>query len=213
MLAELADLAAHDRILRRTDLVFEPKYDGIRALIEVIPEPRVRIYSRLGNDKTEQFPEIVEPLERWGRRLEAPLVFDGEIVAVDENGEPLGFQHLQGRLHVRGLKSHRSSRAASVAFIAFDLLRDGADDLRPLPFSARRARLSSRFRRRGSTALRLIASKVGGGVRLRATAARLRWEGIMAKDPNSRYHTGKRHSSTRPTGRGSEVRSWVRRWG
>ena len=37
MLAELADQTAHDRMLRRRDLVFEPKYDGIRALVAVEP--------------------------------------------------------------------------------------------------------------------------------------------------------------------------------
>ena len=31
MLAELADPATHERILAKTDLVFEPKYDGMRA--------------------------------------------------------------------------------------------------------------------------------------------------------------------------------------
>ena len=61
MLAELAPQTAHERILKREDLVFEPKYDGIRTLVDIDPEPRVRIYSRLGNDKTEQFPELVAP--------------------------------------------------------------------------------------------------------------------------------------------------------
>ncbi|MGH9203959.1 MAG: hypothetical protein ACRD2A_22255, partial [Vicinamibacterales bacterium] len=41
-------------------LVYEPKYDGIRAIVEVIPaQPRaqVRLWSRLGNEKTAQFPD------------------------------------------------------------------------------------------------------------------------------------------------------------
>ena len=63
MLAELADQTAHDRMLRRRDLVFEPKYDGIRALVAVEPGQSVTIYSRGGNDKTDQLPEIVKPLE------------------------------------------------------------------------------------------------------------------------------------------------------
>ncbi len=194
MLAELAHPAAHERILRRADLVFEPKYDGMRALVDIDPGPHVRIYSRLGNDKTQQFPELVSPLERFAQRVGSPVLIDGEIVAVDEEGEPLGFQHLQGRLHVRRLKSHGIARAASVAFIAFDLLRDGETDLRPLPFSERRARLAARFNRPGSKTLRLIASKTGGGIRLRATARRRGWEGIIAKDPTARYYSGKRHS-------------------
>ena len=131
MLAELADQTSHDRMLRRRDLVFEPKYDGIRALVAVEPGQSVTIYSRGGNDKTDQFPEIVKPLEQFARRLKRPLLLDGEIVAVDEQGAPLGFQHLQGRLHVCRLKSHQASRGVSAAFIAFDLLRDGNEDLRP----------------------------------------------------------------------------------
>ena len=195
MLAELADPRLHDQILRRPDLFFEPKYDGILALIDIDPEPTVRIYSRLGNDKTEQFPEIIEPLTRFGRRLQAPIVVDGELVAVDQDAQPLGFQHLQGRLHVRGLKSHGASRVVSVAFIAFDLLRDGDTDLRPRPFSDRRQRLSTLFRRPGSKMLRLIDSKLGGDMRLRTTAKRRGWEGIIAKEPSSRYISGKRHAT------------------
>ena len=58
MLATLADPP-----LTGASLVFEPKYDGIRALIEIEIEPAatrksaaVRVWSRLGNDKTAQFP-------------------------------------------------------------------------------------------------------------------------------------------------------------
>ena len=195
MLAELADSLLHEQILRRPDLVFEPKYDGIRALIDIDPEPSVRIYSRLGNDKTEQFPEIVESLLKFGRRLDAPIVLDGELIAVDDDGQPLGFQHLQGRLHVRGLKSHGASRAVSVAFIAFDVLRDGDADLRTRSFSERRQRLATLLRRTGSKQLRLINSRLGNGVRLRSTARRRGWEGIIAKEPNSRYVSGKRHAA------------------
>ncbi len=199
MLAELTEVATHDRIVGKDDLVFEPKYDGIRALIDlqVAPGTRVSIYSRLGNDKSDQFPELVEPLARLAQRLKRPVLLDGEIVATDAEGHPLGFQHLQGRLHVRGLSRHQSSRAASVAFIAFDLLRDGADDLRSLPFTERRARLAAVFRRPGSSVLRLIESTVGGGKRMRAKAERSGWEGIVAKDPNGRYFSGRRHAGWR----------------
>ncbi len=196
MLAKLADAASHDRIVGQDNLVFEPKYDGIRALIDiqVNPEISVSIYSRLGNDKSDQFPEIVEPLTRLARRLKRPVLLDGEIVATDAKGHPLGFQHLQGRIHARGLRSHHSSRAAPVAFIAFDILRDGDDDLRPLSFEERRARLATVFRRPGSSVLRLIDSTVGGGRKVRAKAKRSGWEGIVAKDPHGRYFSG-RHAS------------------
>ena len=210
MLAVLADQDAHDRILRKAHLVFEPKYDGIRALVVLDAQARpregdararrsptadspVHIYSRLGNDKTEQFPDVAEPLARLARRLKRPVLLDGEIVAIDTDGTPLPFQHLQGRLQVRGLKAHASSRAVASVLIVFDLLRDGDDDLRPLPFVDRRARLERVFRRPGSDALRLIDSTIGNGVALAARGRALGWEGLLAKDPSARYVTGSRH--------------------
>ena len=201
MLAELADAASHERILARPDLIFEPKYDGIRALVQVEPagpdRPLVRIFSRRGNDKTGEFPDVAEPLARFARRLDGPLLIDGEIVAVDGRGTPLGFQHLQGRLQRRGATARRSAQAVPVAFIAFDLLRDGTDDLRACAFTERRRRLEARLRRTGSRTLRVTASTTGGGSRLRRRAERLGWEGLVAKEPQSRYLTGRRHAAWR----------------
>jgi ATP-dependent DNA ligase len=141
MLATLSDAPLKD-----DRLIYEPKYDGIRALIEI--EPRgvtatVQIWSRLGNEKTAQFPEIVHALERFGRNLKYPVLLDGEIVALDEKNEPTGFQHLQGRIHLTGLTAddRRLVTAPQVAFVAFDILRDGGEDVRFLPLVARRARL------------------------------------------------------------------------
>lgn len=201
MLAELADAASHDRILARPDLIFEPKYDGIRALVQVEPAgpdgPRVRIFSRQGNDKTGEFPDVAEPLARFARRLDGPLLIDGEIVAVDGRGTPLGFQHLQSRLLRRGAPARRSAQAVPVAFIAFDLLRDGADDLRGCAFTERRRRLEARLRRTGSRTVRVTPSTTGGGSRLRGRAERRGWEGIVAKEPQSPYLAGRRHAAWR----------------
>ena len=202
MLAVLAEEATHDRLLNRDELVFEPKYDGIRALIEVGPAtgprgatadlPRIRIWSRQGNDKTAQFREIVDALEPVARGLTAPWLLDGEIVAVDAAGVPLPFQHLQGRMHLRG-----GARAAlprtGVAFIAFDLLRDGDEDLRSLPLTARRARLTRHLGRVRGPVVRLIRSQTGGGMALREEALANEWEGLIAKDPAARYLAARRH--------------------
>ena len=206
MLAVLAEAPTHARLLGRDDLVFEPKYDGIRALIEVTPAagtgggrrdaPRIRIWSRLGNDKTAQFPEVAEAFEALARRLPAALLLDGEIVAVDAAGGPLPFQHLQGRMHRRGGPRAALPRT-EVAFIAFDLLRDGSDDLRPLPFTQRRARLAQHVCGVTEPVLRLIRSQTGGGTALRAEALANEWEGVVAKDPASRYLSGKRHPGWR----------------
>src|SRR5262245_30590367 len=121
MLASLDDAPLVD-----AQLVYEPKYDGIRAIAEVRPDGPTRLWSRLGNEKTRQFPEVAAALTRWGRRLPHPTILDGEIVALDPNGQPTGFQQLQGRIHV----SRGQPPGGETAFVAFDLLRLGPTDLR-----------------------------------------------------------------------------------
>ena len=49
------------------DFAYEPKYDGIRA-IAVTSARETTLWSRLGNQKTSQFPEIVDALQAVGGR-------------------------------------------------------------------------------------------------------------------------------------------------
>ena len=172
MLATLADPP-----LSGTHLVFEPKYDGIRALVEIEPAagPRalVRLWSRLGNEKTSQFPSIVSALAAFGAAVGEPLVVDGEIVALDAKGRPVGFQRLQSRIHLSDAKDvERIDREQPVAFIAFDLLREGKDDLRGLPLVERRARLERLFSRAKSKTSAIRISEQVARRRPRAARAR-----------------------------------------
>ena len=186
MLASLADAPLDD-----PQLVYEPKYDGIRAIVEietgVSRKPRVRLWSRLGNEKTAEFPEIVAALEKWALRRgsgrarpsKGPLVLDGEIVALDDKGEPAGFQQLQRRIH-------------PTAFIAFDILREDATDWRDRPLTDRRAALERVFGGALSPILRISESVRGDGRALYTRALAGGWEGLIAKHAESRYRSGKR---------------------
>lgn len=187
MLATLEEASLEDE-----SLVYEPKYDGIRAIVELDPAGRapVRIWSRLANDKTAQFPDLVAALTRFSKKLKGSVILDGEIVALDEHGEPAGFQRLQNRIHLT--ESNSRSAAGRVAFIAFDALRDRDEDLRPLPLTARRARLERIFRNPGSPILRLSDVVAGDGRALYKLALEHGWEGLIAKGVKSIYHTGKR---------------------
>ena len=71
--------------------------DGVRTLAYV-QDGSVELTSRRGNSATVQYPEVVEAL-RTQRVTSA--VFDGEIVATDENGVP-DFQQIQARINLRG---------------------------------------------------------------------------------------------------------------
>jgi bifunctional non-homologous end joining protein LigD len=191
MLAALGDAPLDD-----PELVYEPKYDGIRAIADVPARGgRVRLWSRLGNEKTAQFPEVAEALQRWSRRLRAPVVLDGEIVALDESGSPTGFQRLQGRIHLGGPEPPPDADAiprSATAFIVFDLLRDGRGDLRERPLTERRAALEQLFRHATSRQLRLSEQARGDGRSLYARALDEGWEGLIAKRASSPYRSGKR---------------------
>ncbi len=185
----LATLAEH----ARTDpaFVFEPKYDGIRAIASLEPTGReadVVLLSRLGNEKSAQFPEVVRALAEFGRARRRALVLDGEVVALDAAGAPAGFQQLQGRIHV----SSGDPGGRAVAFIVFDLLREGDEDLRDLPLSERRARLERLFARARSPVIRLGEQVIAQGEALWDRAKAQGWEGLIAKRMDSPYRTGRR---------------------
>lgn len=198
----LATLPASDPPLTGKDLVYEPKYDGIRAITLVepaTPHARVRFWSRLGNEKTAQFPEIVAAFAVWLQKLKEPVVVDGEIVALDAHGQPAGFQRLQNRIHVSvpGYRSQKpivNAEEQPTAFIAFDLLREGDADLRALPLTERRRRLEQLFAKHKAPreAIRLSEQVAGDGHQLHARAQKEGWEGLLVKVASSPYRDGRR---------------------
>lgn len=192
--------------LEGTGLVYEPKYDGIRALVEVAggATPRVGIWSRNGNEKSGQFPDIVAALVEWGRAFDAVVVLDGEIVALDAAGRPQGFQRLQHRIHV-SVPGYRSSKAIlppaeqPAALVVFDLLRFGDLDLRDSPLGERRQALEHLVDVHpfASGTLRLTEQHGDSGHALYARAKEEGWEGLLVKQVRSPYRAGKRSAEWR----------------
>ena len=136
----------------------------------------------------------------------APLSPPGRV-------RPAGFQRLQGRIHVGGAReAERLDRAQPVAFIAFDLLKAGKDDLCARPLMERRARLERLpiFRLKpeapakakapavaDAPILRLSEQAAGDGRALYARALAEHWEGLIAKDARSTYQAGRRSPTWR----------------
>jgi bifunctional non-homologous end joining protein LigD len=208
----LATLPSQTPSLVDQAYVYEPKVDGIRAIVEVLPPLRedasgarqvaasVRFWSRNGNEKTAQFPDIVDAIGVWLKNITAPVVLDGEIVALDEEMRPASFQRLQHRIHVTvpGFNSKKKilpPQEQPAAFIAFDLLRDGDDDLRTQSLADRRAKLEALFDKHkvpSSGFVRITPQSVGDGTGLLKQAEAENWEGLMVKLARSPYRTGKR---------------------
>jgi bifunctional non-homologous end joining protein LigD len=170
--------------------IFEPKYDGIRV-IGVAHDGAAALFSRNGLEKTKQFPEIAEALGRASRRRAGGFITDGEIVALDEAGNPARFQGLQGRMHVtneRMIARHRSESPA--ALILFDLLMEGDHPLVNEPWTTRRRRLEALFAK-ATDPLRISDVSRTGAPMLRK-AHSVGWEGIMAKREDALYRPGVR---------------------
>jgi bifunctional non-homologous end joining protein LigD len=187
MLATLADAP-----LTGAGLIYEPKYDGIRTLVHV-GEGAVRLWSRLGNEKTSQFPAVVRALTPFATQLRAPLLLDGELVALGDDGRPAGFQRLQGRIHLTGPRDVDAlDRSQPVALILFDLLRDGDEDVRGLPLTERRTRLARHVAGVLSDTIRLSEQVAEDGTALYDRAREEGWEGLIVKEARAPYHAGRR---------------------
>lgn len=66
------------------DFLFQIKWDGVRCVASNF-DGNVRLFNRNANERTVQYPEIVEDLESF---LPDNTMLDGEIVALGENGKP-----------------------------------------------------------------------------------------------------------------------------
>ncbi|RAX46056.1 ATP-dependent DNA ligase [Arthrobacter sp. AQ5-06] len=172
--------------LHGSDWQFELKWDGVRALL-VADERKVRIFSRNGIDVTATYPELADRT-CWP---EGPFVADGEIIAVGPSGKP-DFGLLQGRMKLTRPGDVARARAAiPVRLMLFDLLSDGGDDLRRLPFARRRQRLEE-FHHPSECPVELSAVLNEKIEHILESAQELGLEGVMAKRTDSRYVSGQR---------------------
>jgi DNA ligase-1 len=131
---EASDLAALDP----REYLAEWKWDGIRvqaaAGTREDGQRLCRLYSRTGEDISKSFPDLVQALRFDG-------AIDGELLVV-RDGRVQSFNVLQQRLN-RKTVTPKLLAEFPAHLRAYDLLFDGADDLRALPFAERRARLES----------------------------------------------------------------------
>jgi ATP-dependent DNA ligase len=115
--------------------IFEPKWDGFRTLV-FRDGDEVFLQSRDEKPLSRYYPELIEPLKA---QLPARCVLDGEIVIVGEHG--LDFDALQLRLHPAASRVKMLAETMPSSIVFFDILAEGDDDLRAMPFRERRVRL------------------------------------------------------------------------
>jgi ATP-dependent DNA ligase len=167
--------------------IFEPKWDGFRALI-FRDRDEILIQSRDAKSLNRYFPELLEPLKA---QLPARCVLDGEIVVAKNNG--LDFEELQLRIHPAASRVKLLSRQSPASIVFFDLLCEGNCDWRSEPFEQRREKLESLLAgavppihltpatRELSVASDWFRRFEGAGL-----------DGVMAKPISNTYQSGKR---------------------
>jgi len=165
---------------------FEVKWDGVRAIAYVQPG-RLRLESRNLREITDGYPEVRGLIGELGMR---EAVFDGELVAFDDDGRP-NFGRLQQRMHVSSPAAVRRLAASiPVVYAIFDLLYLDGHSLMELPYRERRARLEALDI--GGPGWRVPAAHPGAGTRLLEATRAQGLEGIVAKRLDSTYEPGRR---------------------
>lgn len=118
------------------DWIFEPKWDGFRALI-FRDGADVLIQSRDEKPLNRYFPELIDPLLK---QLPDRCVLDGEVVIAHDGA--LDFDALQLRLHPAASRVKKLAAEMPASIVFFDMLCEGDRDLRGEPFASRRGELA-----------------------------------------------------------------------
>src|SRR3954454_7541146 len=126
---------ASDRLPEGGGWLFEPKWDGFRALV-FRDGDEVYTQSRALKPRDRYFPELAEPLRA---NLPERCVLDGEVVIAGPDG--LAFESLLLRIHPAESRVRMLAAETPASFVAWDLLALGDEDLRTVPQGERRARL------------------------------------------------------------------------
>jgi ATP-dependent DNA ligase len=182
MLAKIAD-----EIPAGEGFLFEPKWDGFRAIVFRHGQ-EVFVQSRDLRPLNRYFPELEKALVE---ALPKGCVIDGEIVVVGPNG--LDFDALQQRLHPAASRVAKLAKETPAAFVAFDLLAAGGKSTMALPQAERRVRLER--------LLGQVAKPVYLTPMTRDRALAQEWlerfegaglDGVVAKPEAATYQPGKR---------------------
>ncbi len=168
------------------DWWFEPKLDGIRALV-TMSTGETRLQTRNGRDVTDAYPEL-HMIHELVNQLNA--VIDGEIVAFEPDGRP-SFELLQQRMNLKNEREiKRMSKQMPVTLVAFDLLWLDGQELIGLTLEERRELLEGVVER--DDRLEVVTHVEGEGKAFVDAARKLRLEGVVAKRKGSKYEPGRR---------------------
>jgi bifunctional non-homologous end joining protein LigD len=158
--------------------VHEMKFDGYRIQAH-LEAGQVKLFTRAGHNWTHKYSEIEKELKSAGVKN---AILDGEVVVIDEHGRS-DFQALQLEM--------KSSRPHSLVYYVFDLLFLNGVDLRSESLIDRKKLLKELLRSLHSQQIRFSEHLKVEGKKYLAESCRLDLEGIVSKQINSPYVSGR----------------------
>jgi DNA ligase-1 len=166
---------------------FEYKYDGARVQIHK-RGGEVRVFSRRLTDVTQSLPEVVEAVKTNVKSDEA--IVEGEVIAVNDSGHPIPFQHLMRRFK-RVHEVQGTAEKIPVRLYLFDILFLDGESLISLPYVQRRKVLAENA---GETPLtkQIVTDKKDRAETFLSEAMDAGHEGLMAKKLDDVYTPGTR---------------------
>ncbi len=171
---QLAQLA--DKPPEGDGWLHEIKLDGYR-IIAVVKNGNATLWTRNEKNWTHKYMRIAHAVEEIGL---VNGVFDGELVALDENGAA-AFSQMQAAAE---------NSAIRLEFHLFDLLNHEGADLSDLPLSERKARLRSLLID-PPEGIRFSDHIRQEGDQVLASACSLKLEGVISKRADAPYTSGR----------------------
>ena len=168
------------------DYFFEPKWDGLRAIL-FFQSGRIELQNRNLRDATPSYPELQEIS---GRISATAAIIDGEVVVLREDGVP-DFGRLQARFGVGDQKRVGVlAKTTPVTYVAFDLLHINGQDVITRPLVERKKRLKSIVK---EGPFLLYGDHIEAkGTRFFKEATKRGFEGVIGKESQSQYVPGLR---------------------
>jgi DNA ligase-1 len=175
-------------------LICQYKYDGIRAQMHK-SEQEVRLFSRKLADITSGFPELVNAARYTRLSLSSlsdiDFIFDGEVMAL-QHGRPLHFQELQKRLRKKNV-TEQIIAEVPVVYVVYDVVYLNGEQTINMPLKRRKEILSNiSLREPIVNAYQNTVSSEQSIIAMFEKSRDIGYEGLVLKDPDSRYYPGKR---------------------
>lgn len=166
--------------------IFQVKWDGVRCLAYA-DTGGVRLFNRRLNEKTTQYPELLEALQD----MPPGTVLDGEIVAPGQDGKPSLYRVLERDQLKSPASIHAQRKSIPIIYMAFDVIFYKGKCIAGEPLVKRQEMLKELIH--PGDCIHLVESITGRGRALFDAVSKEGMEGIVAKEAQSPYLIGKKN--------------------